>query len=87
MTEQVKDKVEDLEKKNLEEGEMPAALKAYIDKKGKKGEKEKEDDAEDDDGEDKKEVKDLHKLMRETLDVVSSISLKAKFSPDKAASF
>ena len=36
MTEQVMDKVEDLENKNLEEGEMPPALKAYLDKKGKK---------------------------------------------------
>ena len=44
MTEQVMDKVEDLENKNLEEGEMPPALKAYIDKKGKKGEKSKDDE-------------------------------------------
>ena len=72
MTEQVKDKVEDLEKKNLEEGEMPAALKAYIDKKGKKGEKEKEDDAEDDDGEDKKEVKEKKAKMKEDIDAIFS---------------
>ena len=34
MTEQVIDKAENLENKNLEEGEMPSALKAYLDKKG-----------------------------------------------------
>ena len=50
MTEQVMDKVEDLENKNLEEGAMPPALKAYLDKKGKKGDKAKDDeeDMEDD---------------------------------------
>ena len=44
MTEQVMDKVEDLENKKLEEGEMPPALKAYLDKKGKKGDKAKDDE-------------------------------------------
>jgi len=71
MTEQVKDKVEDLEKKNLEEGEMPAALKAYIDKKGKKGEKGDEEDSEADDKEDKKEVKEKAKAkMKEDIDAI-----------------
>jgi hypothetical protein len=73
MTEQVKDKVEDLEKKNLEEGEMPAALKAYIDKKGKKGEKEKEDEDDGEDKEDKKEVKEKAKAkMKEDIDAIFS---------------
>jgi hypothetical protein len=89
MTEQVKDKVEDLEKKNLEEGEMPAALKAYIDKKGKKGEKEKEDDAEDDDGEDKKEVKEKkHAKMKEDIDAIfSGEELSEEFKTNAKAIF
>ena len=88
MTEQVKDKVEDLEKKNLEEGEMPAALKAYIDKKGKKGEKEKEDDAEDD-GEDKKEVKEKkHAKMKEDIDAIfSGEELSEEFKTNAKAIF
>ena len=88
MTEQVKDKVEDLEKKNLEEGEMPAALKAYIDKKGKKGEKEKEDDAEDDDGEDKKEVKEKKAKMKEAIDAIfSGEELSEEFKTNVKAIF
>jgi hypothetical protein len=89
MTEQVKDKVEDLEKKNLEEGEMPAALKAYIDKKGKKGEKEKDDDAEDDDGEDKKEVKEKkHAKMKEDIDAIfSGEELSEEFKTNAKAIF
>ena len=89
MTEQVKDKVDDLEKKNLEEGEMPAALKAYIDKKGKKGEKEKEDDAEDDDGEDKKEVKEKkHAKMKEDIDAIfSGEELSEEFKTNAKAIF
>ena len=87
MTEQVKDKVEDLEKKNLEEGEMPAALKAYIDKKGKKGEKEKEDDAEDD-GEDKKEVKEKKAKMKEDIDAIfSGEELSEEFKTNAKAIF
>jgi hypothetical protein len=88
MTEQVKDKVDDLEKKNLEEGEMPAALKAYIDKKGKKGEKEKEDDAEDD-GEDKKEVKEKkHAKMKEDIDAIfSGEELSEEFKTNAKAIF
>lgn len=88
MTEQVKDKVEDLEKKNLEEGEMPAALKAYIDKKGKKGEKEKEDDAEDD-GEDKKEVKEKKQAkMKEDIDAIfSGEELSEEFKTNAKAIF
>ena len=88
MTEQVKDKVEDLEKKNLEEGEMPAALKAYIDKKGKKGEKEKEDDAEDNDGEDKKEVKEKKAKMKEDIDAIfSGEELSEEFKTNAKAIF
>jgi hypothetical protein len=89
MTEQVKDKVDDLENKNLEEGEMPAALKAYIDKKGKKGEKEKEDDAEDDDGEDKKEVKEKkHAKMKEDIDAIfSGEELSEEFKTNAKAIF
>ena len=88
MTEQVKDKVDDLENKNLEEGEMPAALKAYIDKKGKKGEKEKEDDAEDD-GEDKKEVKEKkHAKMKEDIDAIfSGEELSEEFKTNAKAIF
>lgn len=88
MTEQVKDKVDDLENKNLEEGEMPAALKAYIDKKGKKGEKEKEDDAEDDDGEDKKEVKEKKAKMKEDIDAIfSGEELSEEFKTNAKAIF
>jgi hypothetical protein len=89
MTEQVKDKVDDLENKNLEEGEMPAALKAYIDKKGKKGEKEKEDGAEDDDGEDKKEVKEKkHAKMKEDIDAIfSGEELSEEFKTNAKAIF
>lgn len=88
MTEQVKDKVEDLEKKNLEEGEMPAALKAYIDKKGKKGEKEKEDEEEGDD-EDKKEVKEKkHAKMKEDIDAIfSGEELSEEFKTNAKAIF
>jgi hypothetical protein len=87
MTEQVKDKVDDLENKNLEEGEMPAALKAYIDKKGKKGEKEKEDDAEDD-GEDKKEVKEKKAKMKEDIDAIfSGEELSEEFKTNAKAIF
>lgn len=88
MTEQVKDKVEDLEKKNLEEGEMPAALKAYIDKKGKKGEKEKEDEEEGDD-EDKKEVKEKAKAkMKEDIDAIfSGEELSEEFKTNAKAIF
>ena len=88
MTEQVKDKVEDLEKKNLEEGEMPAALKAYIDKKGKKGEKEKEDEEEGDD-EDNKEVKEKkHAKMKEDIDAIfSGEELSEEFKTNAKAIF
>ena len=88
MTEQVKDKVEDLEKKNLEEGEMPAALKAYIDKKGKKGEKEKEDGEEGDD-EDNKEVKEKkHAKMKEDIDAIfSGEELSEEFKTNAKAIF
>lgn len=88
MTEQVKDKVEDLEKKNLEEGEMPAALKAYIDKKGKKGEKEDED-SEADDKEDKKEVKEKAKAkMKEDIDAIfSGEELSEEFKTNAKAIF
>ena len=88
MTEQVKDKVEDLENKNLEEGEMPAALKAYIDKKGKKGEKEKEDGEEGDD-EDKKEVKEKVKAkMKEDIDAIfSGEELSEEFKTNAKAIF
>lgn len=92
MTEQVKDKVEDLEKKNLEEGEMPAALKAYIDKKGKKGEKgEKEDEgSEADDKEDKKEkeVKEKKEKVKEDIDAIfSGEELSEEFKTNAKAIF
>ncbi len=89
MTEQVKDKVEDLEKKNLEEGEMPAALKAYIDKKGKKGEKGDEEDSEADDKEDKKEVKEKAKAkMKEDIDAIfSGEELSEEFKTNAKAIF
>jgi hypothetical protein len=67
---------------------MPAALKAYIDKKGKKGEKEKEDDAEDD-GEDKKEVKEKkHAKMKEDIDAIfSGEELSEEFKTNAKAIF
>ena len=67
---------------------MPAALKAYIDKKGKKGEKEKEDDAEDDDGEDKKEVKEKKAKMKEDIDAIfSGEELSEEFKTNAKAIF
>jgi hypothetical protein len=66
---------------------MPAALKAYIDKKGKKGEKEKEDDAEDD-GEDKKEVKEKKAKMKEDIDAIfSGEELSEEFKTNAKAIF
>lgn len=89
MTEQVKDKVEDLEKKNLEEGEMPAALKAYIDKKGKKGEKEKEEDDAEGEKEDEKEVKEKKNAkMKEDIDAIfSGEELSEEFKTNAKAIF
>ena len=86
MTEQVMDKVEDLENKNLEEGEMPPALKAYIDKKGKKGEKSKDDEEEMSDDEMVKEKKKANK--KEDIDAIfSGESLSEEFKQNAQAIF
>ncbi len=88
MTEQVKDKVEDLEKKNLEEGEMPAALKAYLDKKGKKGEKKKEDDAESEKEDEKEMEEKKHAKMKEDIDAIfSGEELSEEFKTNAKAIF
>jgi hypothetical protein len=87
MTKQVKNKDEDLENKNLEEGEMPAALKAYIDKKGKKGEKEK-DDTEDDDKDDKEVKEKKYTKMKEDIDAIfSGEELSEEFKTNVKAIF
>ena len=86
MTEQVMDKVEDLENKKLEEGEMPPALKAYIDKKGKKGEKSKDDEEEMSDDEMVKEKKKAK--MKEDIDAIfSGESLSEEFKQNAQAIF
>ena len=88
MTEQVMDKVEDLENKKLEEGEMPPALKAYLDKKGKKGDKSK-DDEEDMEDDEKKVVKEKkHAKMKEDIDAIfSGESLSEEFKNNAKAIF
>ena len=87
MTEQVMDKVEDLENKNLEEGEMPPALKAYLDKKGKKGEKSKDDEEESDD-EKEKMMKEKKAKMKEDIDAIfSGESLSEEFKQNAQAIF
>jgi hypothetical protein len=69
MTEEIKDKVEDLEDK-LDEKEMPAALKAYLKKKNGKDD---EDEDEDEDDEDEKEMKEKkHAKMKEDIDAIFS---------------
>lgn len=65
MTEELKDKVEDIENKHLEEGEMPPALKAYMDKKNKKSGK-KDDDSEEMDADEKDEQMMKMKKMKES---------------------
>jgi hypothetical protein len=85
MTKQVKNKDEDLENKNLEEGEMPAALKAYIDKKGKKGEK---NDTEDDDKDDKEVKEKKYTKMKEDIDAIfSGEELSEEFKTNVKAIF
>lgn len=87
MTEQVIDKAEDLENKNLEEGEMPSALKAYLDKKSKKGAKSKDDEEKEDDDE-KKVVKEKHTKMKEDIDAIfSGESLSEEFKENAQAIF
>jgi hypothetical protein len=87
MTEQVMDKVEDLENKNLEEGEMPPALKAYLDKKGKKGDKSKDDEEEADD-EKEKMMKEKKAKMKEDIDAIfSGESLSEEFKQNAQAIF
>jgi hypothetical protein len=89
MTEQVMDKVEDLENKNLEEGEMPPALKAYIDKKGKKGEKSKDDEEDMEDDEEEKMMKEKKKAkMKEDIDAIfSGESLSEEFKQNAQSIF
>jgi len=87
MTEQVMDKVEDLENKNLEEGEMPPALKAYLDKKGKKGDKSK-DDEEDMGDDEEKMMKEKKAKMKEDIDAIfSGESLSEEFKQNAQAIF
>ena len=89
MTEQVMDKVEDLENKTLEEGEMPPALKAYLDKKGKKGGKSTDDDEEDTEDDEKKVVKEKKNAkMKEDIDAIfSGESLSEEFKNNAKAIF
>ena len=88
MTEQVIDKAENLENKNLEEGEMPSALKAYLDKKGKKGAKSKDDDEEEDDDEKEVVKEKKHTKMKEDIDAIfSGESLSEEFKENAQAIF
>jgi hypothetical protein len=89
MTEQVMDKAEDLENKTLEEGEMPPALKAYLDKKSKKGDKSKGDDEEDAEDDEKKVVKEKKNAkMKEDIDAIfSGESLSEEFKNNAKAIF
>ncbi len=88
MTEQVMDKVEDLEDKNLEEGEMPPALKAYFDKKGKKSEKSKDDEEESDDEKEKMMKEKKKAKMKEDIDAIfSGESLSEEFKQNAQAIF
>ena len=88
MTEQVMDKVEDLENKKLEEGEMPPALKAYLDKKGKKGDKAKDDEEDMEDDGKEKMMKEKKAKMKEDIDAIfSGESLSEEFKQNAQAIF
>ena len=75
MAEEIKDQEVDLEDEKLEEGELPPALKAAIEKKKAKS-KDKEDDEdedEDEDEDDEKEMKEKkHAKMKEDIDAIFS---------------
>lgn len=75
MAEEIKDQEVDLEDEKLEEGELPPALKAAIEKKkGKMKDSDDEDEDEDDDDEDeKKNMKEKkHAKMKEDIDAIFS---------------
>lgn len=75
MAEEIKDQEVDLEDEKLEEGELPPALKAAIEKKKAKS-KDKEDDEDEDEDEeedDEKEMKEKkHAKMKEDIDAIFS---------------
>lgn len=75
MAEEIKDQEVDLEDEKLEEGELPPALKAAIEKKKAKS-KDKEDDEdedEDEDEDDEKEMKEKkYAKMKEDIDAIFS---------------
>jgi hypothetical protein len=74
MAEEIKDQEVDLEDENLEEGELPPALKAAIEKKkGKMKDSDDEDEDEDDDEDEKKNMKEKkHAKMKEDIDAIFS---------------
>jgi len=76
MAEQIKDQEVDLEDEKLEEGELPPALKAAIEKKKAKSKDNGKDDEEEDkdeDDEDEKEMKEKkHAKMKEDIDAIFS---------------
>lgn len=74
MAEQIKDQEVDLEDEKLEEGELPPALKAAIEKKkAKSKDNGKDDEEEDEDDEDEKEMKEKkHAKMKEDIDAIFS---------------
>lgn len=74
MAEQIKDQEVDLEDEKLEEGELPPALKAAIEKKkAKSKDNGKDDEEEDEDDEDEKEIKEKkHAKMKEDIDAIFS---------------
>ena len=84
MTEQLKNRAAE----ELEEGEMPSALKAYLEKKGKKADK-KDDEEGEDKEDDKKEVKEKkHAKMKEDIDAIfSGEDLSEEFKTNAKAIF
>ena len=83
MTEQLKNRAAE----ELEEDEMPSALKAYLEKKGKKADKENEEGEDKED--DKKEVKEKkHAKMKEDIDAIfSGEDLSEEFKTNAKAIF
>ena len=73
MAEEIKDQEVDLEDEKLEEGELPPALKAAIEKKKAKSKDKEDDEDEDEDEDDEKEMKEKkHAKMKEDIDAIFS---------------
>jgi hypothetical protein len=72
MAEEIKDQEVDLEDEKLEEGELPPALKAAIEKKKGKMKDSKDDEDEDEDEEDEDKKENYKKKMKEDIDAIFS---------------